>query len=169
MGKAVIRMGDPTSHGGHVTGAFSNLMVYGKAAAGIGHPGYCPLCKTTFTIVAGAGNYSFMGKNVAVEGMQTSCGATLIATQHQFTVDDKPGENIVMTSLATMGNTGGSAQEFNDKYIIKGHDGTPLANTEYALSVDGGEPEHGVTDASGHTHLLASVAEQHHIDIYLEG
>jgi len=35
--------------------------------------------------------------------------------------------------------------------------------------VDGAETEYGVTDANGHTHLLTSVAKQHHIDIYLEG
>jgi hypothetical protein len=58
---------------------------------------------------------------------------------------------------------------FNDKYAIKDQDGIPLANTEYALSVDSGEPEYGVTDVSGQTHLLDSVAEKHHIDIYLEG
>lgn len=173
MGKPIIREGDTTSHGGTVLEAFPKFSVYGKNAAGVGHRGYCPQCKRDFVIVAGAANYTFMGKNVAVEGMLTSCGAVLIASQGQATVDNTPG------ATASAGSTFGSAAiaaagtaaelMFNDKYVIKGHDGIPLANTEYALSVDGGEPEHGVTDASGHTHLLISVAEQHHIDIYLEG
>jgi uncharacterized Zn-binding protein involved in type VI secretion len=89
--RAIIRMGDPTSHGGVVLEGFPTLNIYGKNAAGIGHRGQCPKCKTTFTIVAGVSNYTFMGKNVAVEGMLTSCGATLIATQGQATVDDTSG------------------------------------------------------------------------------
>ncbi|MDW5416458.1 PAAR domain-containing protein [Iodobacter sp. CM08] len=89
--RAIIRIGDLTSHGGVVLEGFSTLNIYGKNAAGVGHKGQCPQCKTTFTIVAGASNYTFMGKNVAVEGMLTSCGATLIATQGQATVDDASG------------------------------------------------------------------------------
>lgn len=98
MGKAIIREGDSTSHGGVVLEAFPSLKVYGKNAAGVGHQGYCPRCKRTFYILGGAENYTFMGRNVAVEGMPTSCGAVLIASQGQATVDATPGESIATPS-----------------------------------------------------------------------
>lgn len=86
--RAIIRQGDPTSHGGTVLQGFEMLSIYGKSAAGIGHRGYCPACKQDFVITAGAGNVSYFGQHIALEGMLTSCGATLIATQHEVTVDD---------------------------------------------------------------------------------
>ncbi|WP_227103467.1 PAAR domain-containing protein [Chromobacterium rhizoryzae] len=89
--RAIVREGDTTSHGGTVLESFPNFNIYGKNASGIGHRGYCPQCKTEFVIVAGAQNVIFMGKNVAVEGMLTSCGAVLIASQSQATVDTDPG------------------------------------------------------------------------------
>lgn len=89
--RAIVREGDTTSHGGTVLESFPNFNIYGKNASGIGHRGYCPQCKTEFVIVAGAQNFIFMGKNVAVEGMLTSCGAVLIASQWQATVDIEPG------------------------------------------------------------------------------
>lgn len=91
--RAIIRLGDPTSHGGTVLEAFPTFDVYGKRVSGVGHKGFCPLCKTTFHIIAGAQNFTFMGQNVAVEGMMTSCGATLIATQHEATIDDGRGSD----------------------------------------------------------------------------
>lgn len=89
--RAIVREGDTTSHGGTVLESFPNFNIYGKNASGIGHRGYCPQCRTEFVIVAGAQNFIFMGKNVAVEGMLTSCGAVLIASQWQATVDIEPG------------------------------------------------------------------------------
>ncbi|NHR04487.1 PAAR domain-containing protein [Chromobacterium haemolyticum] len=102
MGKPIIREGDTTSHGGTVLEAFPKFSVYGKNASGIGHQVYCPKCKGSFPIVAGAANYTFMGKNVAVEGMQTSCGAVLIASQAQATVDNTPGGTAILGAAAGM-------------------------------------------------------------------
>lgn len=101
------------------------------------------------------------------------CGAVLIASQNQATVDDERDDASsfapMTSSYAANPPKGAFDGAFNDRYVIKDAAGTPLADAEYALSVDGGEPEYGVTDAGGHTHLLASVAEQRNIDIYLEG
>jgi uncharacterized Zn-binding protein involved in type VI secretion len=84
--KPVIRLGDKTSHGGTVIEAFPTLNVFGKPAAGLGHKVVCPKCKGVFPIAAGAQNYEFMGKNVAVEGMKTACGAALIPSQGEVVV-----------------------------------------------------------------------------------
>ncbi|MGC4242299.1 MAG: PAAR domain-containing protein [Herbaspirillum sp.] len=81
MTRAIIRLDDPTSHGGVVQQGFDNVKLYGKPMAGVGHRGYCPKCRCEFIILPGEENYEYLGRRVAVEGMKTSCGALLIATQ----------------------------------------------------------------------------------------
>lgn len=82
----VIRIGDPTSHGGQVveSGALQ-FTVSGKAVALVGDKCTCPIyghqnCK----IVSGNAKYTVNGKAVAYDGDKTSCGATLISTIATF-------------------------------------------------------------------------------------
>jgi uncharacterized Zn-binding protein involved in type VI secretion len=76
----IIRLGDPTSHGGVVLEAFGNTNLNGKPIAGLGHNVSCPSCKGVFPIVQGSSSYSVDGVPVALDGMKTACGASLIAT-----------------------------------------------------------------------------------------
>lgn len=94
MGKPVIRMGDPTTHGGLVSEGDESLLVDGKPIAGVGHIVYCPQCKGSFPIVQGMSKFSIMGKDVAVQGMQTACGAGLMATQTTLIIDDIVSPNL---------------------------------------------------------------------------
>ena len=48
--------------------------------AGKGHMVMCPLCKGPFPIAEGSSTYSVNGIPVALDGMKTTCGATLIAS-----------------------------------------------------------------------------------------
>ncbi|WP_387796110.1 PAAR domain-containing protein, partial [Photorhabdus sp. RM125S] len=41
----------------------------------------CPKCKGVFPIVEGSDDLKHQGKPIALEGMQTACGAKLIASQ----------------------------------------------------------------------------------------
>ncbi len=156
--RAIIRMGDPTSHGGTVLEGFPMLNVYGKPASGIGHKGHCPQCKRDFVIVAGAENLTFMGKNIAVEGMQTSCGAVLIATQHDATVDNTPGENVVLSSALSQGIMFGSGNNepanFDQYLLLEDHQGNPLDGIPYRLTAPNGEVITGATGADGKTKVL---------------
>lgn len=54
---------------------------HGKPIAYLGHKVSCPKCKGTFPIIEGVMTTTFYGKGVAIAGMKTSCGATLVATQ----------------------------------------------------------------------------------------
>lgn len=54
---------------------------HGKPIAYIGHKVSCPKCKGTFPIIEGVMTTTFYGKGVALAGMKTACGATLVATQ----------------------------------------------------------------------------------------
>lgn len=163
MGKAIIREGDPTSHGGTVLEAFPHLSVYGKNAAGVGHKGYCPQCKRDFVIVAGAQNVAYFGKNVAVEGMLTSCGATLIATQSQATIDvASGGQEIMAGSLmaSVLQKAAASTPSFDEQIKFVLPNNSVLANTAYALTLADGTTIEGSTDAEGKTQRIETDSAQ---------
>ncbi|KWB53877.1 hypothetical protein WL37_03405 [Burkholderia ubonensis] len=82
--KAIIRKGDTTDHGGMVLEGFGLSNLNGRSASGIGHMVSCPKCKGAFPIVQGSSQYTIEGRAVALDGMKTACGASLIASQQEF-------------------------------------------------------------------------------------
>jgi len=86
MSKAIIRKEDKTSHGGEVMEGFELLDVEGKIAAGVGHKVSCPKCGEN--AIAGPGPGPTCDDiQIAVDGMLTACGATLIASQQTVTIE----------------------------------------------------------------------------------
>ncbi|WP_434526120.1 PAAR domain-containing protein [Photorhabdus asymbiotica] len=85
MLRSVILVGDSTSHGGKVLTGDESCGVLGKQAARVGDAVSCPKCGGNQTIVEGTpGIVGSNGQTYALEGMKTSCGATLIASQSLF-------------------------------------------------------------------------------------
>lgn len=79
--KRVIRLGDPTSHGGTVVSASSVVIINGKRVARIGDSVTCPIPgHGVVTIVEGDSGWTDNGRPIALQGHKTSCGALLIAT-----------------------------------------------------------------------------------------
>jgi uncharacterized Zn-binding protein involved in type VI secretion len=80
--KGIIRIGDPTSHGGKVTSGHEGYRVQGAAVARVGDTCTCPRPGHggTCTIVEGHPRHLVDGVAVAVDGCSTSCGATLMTT-----------------------------------------------------------------------------------------
>lgn len=79
--RGVIRLNDPTSHGGKVISAAPKSSVKGVAVARKGDRCTCPIpghgvCK----IVEGDSAVLIDGVPVAFDGHKTSCGAVLIST-----------------------------------------------------------------------------------------
>jgi uncharacterized Zn-binding protein involved in type VI secretion len=87
----IIRLGDPTSHGGKVLEGSVTDICHGKPIAYMGHKVMCPKCKGSYPIIEGVQTTTLYGRGVAVAGMKTACGATLIATQFTDTVDWSSG------------------------------------------------------------------------------
>jgi uncharacterized Zn-binding protein involved in type VI secretion len=87
MGKPVICKGDKTTHGGTVLEGLSEATVDGRQIAAIGHKVFCPLCRGQYPIVEGAQAHYFNGRNTAVAGMKTACGAALIPSQSKVTIE----------------------------------------------------------------------------------
>ena len=92
MAGEIIRQGDRTSHGGTVLEGSPADICHGKPISYVGHKVICPKCKGVFPIVEGVLTTTFYGKGVAVAGMKTACGASLIASQFSDIVEGGGGD-----------------------------------------------------------------------------
>jgi len=90
--RAIICQGDTTSHGGKVLEGNPRSTIEGKPISGVGHKVFCPLCKGDFPILPDLLGRIYPhvidGRNTAVEGMRTACGAVLVASQSNSTIED---------------------------------------------------------------------------------
>lgn len=180
MAGEIIRLGDRTSHNGTVIEGSQTDICMGKPIAYIGHKVHCPKCKGDFPIVEGVMTTTFYGKGVAVAGMKTSCGATLIAGQFTDIVEWGGGSSNFKAASATALESGagqatpnqagvvspqpgsGAAasstadqvqDEFNydEQFQLKDEDDVILAAMPYTVKIPSGQLIHGVTDDEGRT------------------
>lgn len=79
-GRGVVRLGDPTSHGGEVTAASETLRAMGRPVAVDGDTTICPLCGGSYPITVTESHRRHRGKPVAYDGDLTACGAKLISS-----------------------------------------------------------------------------------------
>lgn len=86
MNRAVIRVGDRTSHGGTVGSGSDGFIVDGKAVARVGDKVSCPLHPGGTVINSGSADYLTDGQPTARDGDTTACGATLIASQNSYLI-----------------------------------------------------------------------------------
>lgn len=173
----IIRKGDRTSHGGTVLEGSPSEICMGQPIAYKGHLVHCPKCRGNFPIVEGLMTTTFFGQGVAVAGMKTSCGATLIANQFTDTVE-------WVGASARAGATGSAATA--EKYVasVKAKDtetailaststnydlffhvkhdttGNNLSNMPYKITLDDGREFKGITDKNGHTQKVFSDSPQ---------
>ena len=79
--RGVIRLNDPTSHGGQVASASPFSQVMGLAVARKGDRCTCPQRGHDHCVIAdGDPNVLIDGVPVAFDGHKTTCGATLMST-----------------------------------------------------------------------------------------
>lgn len=69
-----------TGHGGAVLNSIPQTNLNGKPRAGKGSMVFCHLCKGEFPIIESSDSYRVNGVPVALDGMKTACGASLIAS-----------------------------------------------------------------------------------------
>ncbi|MQR00966.1 PAAR domain-containing protein [Glaciimonas soli] len=150
---AIVRQGDSTSHGGTVHEGF-NFPLYGRNIAGVGHKGFCPQCNCEFTIIGGSGSdLTVLGMTVAVEGMLTSCGAYLIASQHVATIGGIPSGVPAQTPFASSNASNyaeAKAQKYDEQIRAIDHEtGSIIPNIAYFIKTNDGEIYNGYTDDFG--------------------
>jgi uncharacterized Zn-binding protein involved in type VI secretion len=79
--RGVIRLNDPTTHGGKVIAAAPNSTVMGVAVARKGDRCFCPIQGHQVCVIAeGDPKVLIDGIPVAFEGHLTTCGAKLMST-----------------------------------------------------------------------------------------
>ena len=102
---------------------------------------------------------TFGGRAVATEGDKTACGATLIASQGQATVEPTSGAGgsvgagksvVAQTAAQDDGAFRGRFQLVDDKTR------EPIANHPYTVTAANGQTIQGTTDSSGNTGWLTS-------------
>ncbi len=174
MSGEIIRLGDPTSHGGKVLEGSPMDICHGKPIAYMGHQTSCPKCKGSYPIIEGALTTTFYGKGVALAGMKTACGATLIATQFTDVVEYGQGapapaaqqgarSETLSNSVAaaTVAAAQAAAAKFDLFFLVKNENtGAILANTPYKITLEDGREVQGVTDHAGHTQKVSADSPQ---------
>jgi uncharacterized Zn-binding protein involved in type VI secretion len=176
--KAIIRLGDKTSHNGTVLEGYQDNICMGKPIAGVGHKVSCPKCPGTHTIVEGARSFFVLGVNVAVEGMKTSCGAVLVASQQTDTADVGGGgggagaanaaaAEAAAPAIAAAAAAALAASKFDEQFQLVDKRGKPLANAAYKIVSASGITVEGVTDAEGKTQRVKTAAEEQ-LQIFLK-
>lgn len=153
--RPIICVGDTTTHKGTVIEGFDGFDVYGRWASGVGHKVRCPKCPGIHTIIEGAEERTVKGVRIALEGMLTSCGATLIALQSNARIEIG---NTAPASIAFGLGAEAIAEDHDSNKAEKQYDqhfhvlnegtGEPLRHRRYRLTVDGLTFE-GVTDSDG--------------------
>ena len=154
MQKAVIRVGDKTSHGGTVVTGDPTLNVFGQPAARKGDMTSCPKCKGSYPIVEGTQSTG-SAQWLALEGMRTACGATLIASQHFWTEAPSAGDG----SGASGAGPGTEYKAGEDEaapyrgrfQVIDDTTRESVARRGYKISSMNGATLEGETDANGYT------------------
>ncbi|WP_082113895.1 PAAR domain-containing protein [Chromobacterium vaccinii] len=164
--KPVIRLGDPTDHGGNVTSASSTTTMFGKAVALVGDSVSCPQQgHTNCVIVEGDPSWTVGGKGVALQGHKVSCGATLISTLGQVmrsyegsgTATTGAGAGIAAAAALASAAT---AASFDEQIRFFTSDRNALADTPYKLTLADGSTIEGRTDAGGKTQRISTDAAQ---------
>ncbi|WP_321955322.1 PAAR domain-containing protein [Paraburkholderia bannensis] len=160
-----IREGDRAACGATVAQGDSTFSSHGQHVAFDGAP---MSCMKNCHVVAGANNSTLpSGQRKAVHGDATSAGCPLISTlndQHGIGA----GDDAVATSFFQDADGNWQPGKYDDRYILLSFGNTPLVNTAYAIERESGAVEHGITDAQGHTHLLAQTLESENVRIYVE-
>ena len=87
MSKALVVLGDSTTHGGKVITASSKIIVDGKNVAVVGDRVSCPIAgHGTSQIVEGMPQRTCGGRAVVVDGCQCQCGCRVLSSATNSTI-----------------------------------------------------------------------------------
>ena len=167
MARALIRVGDSTSHGGSVTEASMTMRSEdGRGFARVGDKVSCPIKgHGTNAIATGDPTFILDGRPVAREGDTTACGATLIASQHVTTVSNESDQAMPRQGTANNGivashvasnqqpwsNDEDQSDTFDRLFQVIDQDGVPVSGITVTLATPDGQTAKVQTDAEGTT------------------
>lgn len=161
----------------------------GKPAARQGDPTACPVPgHGTNPIAAGSPNVLFDSLPAARQGDASACGGALSGNViPTVLINGKPA-----TTIGTVGNHGNvvvagsgtvligtshSAAAFNppsglpgyfdEFFIIRDEEGSPVSNYRYRIETRGGELYEGITDAEGRTKVISTGKQSEELTLSL--
>jgi hypothetical protein len=166
-GEAVIVEGLETSTYSHDGARLKLVTVYMQT--------YCHACKKTGFICPSGPRLpgtAENGKLWALSGDINICDckpAPVFWAQRNMTMR-LTGEDIAHLSMSSAASLDerSARHEFNEKFVLLDESGVPVAFTAYAVERESGHVEHGVSDADGHTHVLAQTQSAERVKIYVE-
>ncbi|BBP96844.1 hypothetical protein BSFA1_19730 [Burkholderia sp. SFA1] len=177
MRRRIAVVGDKLDNDGEICSYEGPLfLVHGHQAALIGGEAYCPVCKTTGYIAKDGGprRMNFFTGEIAAHDDVVLCGCPehpriFARLAGEAWYDDMAESLGIIGSTAAKNTPSRALSMYDDRFVLRDPSGQPLCDTAYAIERQEGAFEYGVTDHSGHTHMLASVALAEQINVYLAG
>lgn len=162
--KRIIRLGDPTDHGGQVVSASSTTTIFGKPVALIGDAVTCPKQgHVNCTIIEGDPSWTIGGKGVALEGHKVSCGATLISTMGEVgrsyegsgaaSAGASTAASAAASAMAAAAATNSADDDLEYFFVAERDDGSPV-HLAYRIDADGEKLHEGQLGQDGATIAL---------------
>jgi uncharacterized Zn-binding protein involved in type VI secretion len=151
MQRTVVCKGDRTTHGGTVIEGDALRTINGRAIATLGCMTTCPQCRGNFPIIEGARFHTICGYGTVLDGMETGCGARVIASPDTIVTVDDPGgtsDDAGGTHLNSQAPKDTLSTQFQ---VVDEQTGKPIVGKPYQIMLPDGSSQRGVTDAEGKT------------------
>ncbi|UCF24836.1 MAG: PAAR domain-containing protein [Ralstonia sp.] len=173
MRRRYVKQGDLTTAKGVIQEGMPLMNHQGTPIAFLGARVYCPACKS-YGYIAPDGPHrpdNIGGQHAALEGDLCICKCSppprTVASQ-EIMFQRFSAEDLVAMGFGRKEVVAPVPEQFDDRYVLRGTSGRPLANVGYAIEHADGRVERGTTDAQGHTHLLRKAMEATRVRIYVE-
>ena len=168
MMKAIIVQGCRTNHGGVVLEGHPTMSINGIGKAAKGYMVSCPKCKGIFPIIEGAENYTLPNDQpVALAGMKTACGATLLPSTFLVIVQQSSpfGSKFIANPNDEDEDTVPAPEDYSGRFqLIDQNTGNPITNRRVRVVMADGASTIYASDENGFTDWIYTPSEQ---DIHL--
>lgn len=159
MRRHVIRLGDPTTHGGKVVSASATRFIFGKPVARMGDKATCPIPgHGVVTIVEGDPDWTDDGKPIALEGHKCSCGCSLISTLPNVVRSPEgtgdAGKGIAGAVAAAVVVTARQDDDDLEYYFVAEREDGSAADLAYRIDTGTKKLHEGLLGTDGHTIAL---------------
>ena len=168
MMKPIIVQGCKTDHGGVVLQGHPTMSINGIGMAAKGYMVSCPRCQGVFPIIEGAENFTLPNDlPVALAGMKTACGATLLASTFLVIVEASSpfGSSLIANPNDDEEDTVPVPEQHSGRFqLIDQNTGHPIANRRVRVVMADGTSTIYASNDEGFTDWIYTPSEQ---DIHL--
>ncbi|MEG0481646.1 MAG: PAAR domain-containing protein [Acinetobacter sp.] len=168
--KPIIVQGCKTDHGGVVLQGHPTVLINGIGMAAKGYMVSCPRCQGTFPIIEGLESYTLPNDlPVALAGMKTACGATLLPSTFLVVVQQSSpfGSRFIANPNDDGEDTVPAPEEHSGRFqLIDQNTGKPIANRRVRVVMADGTSTIYASNDDGFTDWIYTPSEEE-IHLYL--